>query len=66
VGLKRKCSAAQNLQTAALGSASASTASLALSDANKENDASSQIQRGKQRGDEYQKDVYNGRKKSIR
>ncbi|KAJ7476817.1 hypothetical protein B0H11DRAFT_1726989 [Mycena galericulata] len=65
-GAKRKRTPAQKRQTAALGSGLGSTASLATSDAGKENESVSQLCKEKKRGDNYQKEVYNSRKRLKR
>ncbi|KAJ7281327.1 hypothetical protein C8J57DRAFT_1500033 [Mycena rebaudengoi] len=65
-GSKRKRTPAQKQHTAALASGSASTPSLTPSDAGKENELGSQLSKEKLRGDNYQREVYNGRKKLKR
>ncbi|KAJ7657960.1 hypothetical protein B0H17DRAFT_1145756 [Mycena rosella] len=65
VGTKRKRTPAQKQHTAALGS-TASTSSLAASDAGKKNELVSRLEKEKRCGDNYQREVYNSRKKQKR
>lgn len=65
-GTKRKRSQAQKQHTAALASGSGSTASLAPSDDDKENETVSQLRKAKERGNHFQKEMYNVRKKLKR